>query len=162
MIARGQLTGRHVLMAFIGFFGVVFAVNGVFVYFATSSWTGLETENAYIRGLAYNRVLDAAATQRALGWDVRVEVASEGLGTTRVLATFTDASGIPLGGLLVAAEFRRPATENFDQAFTLNIVGAGEYGAAIDLPLAGNWDLRVVARRDEAEQYIVERRVWVE
>jgi len=160
--ASGQLTGRHVLLAFLGFFAVVFAVNGVFVYFATSSWTGLETENAYIRGLAYNRVLDAAEAQRALGWDVRLDVTGEGPRTAKVTAAFADAGGVPLDGLSVAAEFRRPATQGHDQAVTLNLVAPGEYGTTLDLPLAGNWDVRLVARQDEAERYVVKQRIWVE
>jgi nitrogen fixation protein FixH len=162
MTRAGALTGRHVLLAVFGFFGVVFVVNGAFVYFATSSWTGLETNNAYIRGLAYNSVLDAAAAQRERGWDVSLEVAGPGPLTATVAATFADAAGRPLDGLSVTAAFRRPATEGHDLTIALDAGTPGEYGASVELPLAGNWDVRLTARERDVELYIVDRRVWIE
>lgn len=161
MTGHGQITGRHVLFAFLGFFAVVFAVNGVFVYFATSTWTGLATDNAYVRGLAYNRVLEAAEAQRALGWNVRFEVAGTGLRAATISAHFSDADGAPLEDLAVNAEFRRPATEGYDHVVALTAVSPGEYGATVDLPLAGNWDVRLAARQGETEKYIVDQRAWI-
>ena len=38
------------------------------IWFALSSWTGLAANQAYDTGLTYNRNLDAAARQAALGW----------------------------------------------------------------------------------------------
>ena len=61
------VTGRHVLMMMLGFFGVIFAVNGVFAFLAIDTFTGLETEQAYLKGLDYNRTLTAAAEQRTTG-----------------------------------------------------------------------------------------------
>ena len=49
------------------------AVNGVFTYFALESFGGLETEQAYLKGLDYNRTLEAAAAQRERGWQVELE-----------------------------------------------------------------------------------------
>ena len=47
MPTERRITGRMVLVGLLTFFGVVFAVNGVFVYFALDSWPGLTTEAAY-------------------------------------------------------------------------------------------------------------------
>ena len=33
-----RFTGRHALALFVGFFAVVFIVNGIFVWAATQSW----------------------------------------------------------------------------------------------------------------------------
>ncbi|MBL4602812.1 MAG: FixH family protein, partial [Emcibacteraceae bacterium] len=41
-------TGKRILAWFVGFFLVVFLANGIMTYFALSTWTGLETENAYV------------------------------------------------------------------------------------------------------------------
>lgn len=161
MIARGELTGRHVLYAMIGFFGVVFLVNGTFVYFATSSWTGLETDNAYIRGLAYNRTLEAASAQDALGWDMQFDVAAPGLRSAVLTARVVNVEAAPVRGLTVAVEIRRPATDAEDRMVALEESDPGVFSGAVDLPFAGNWDMRMTARDERADLYVVERRVWI-
>lgn len=161
MIARGELTGRHVLYAMIGFFGVVFLVNGVFVYFATSSWTGLETDNAYIRGLAYNRTLEAASAQDALGWGMQFDVAAPGKRSAVMTARFAHVDITPVERLQVEVEIRRPATDAEDRIVALEESEPGVFSGAVDLPYAGNWDMRMTARDERAELYVVERRVWI-
>ncbi len=69
------LTGRHVLIGFISFFAVVFAANGVILYEALATRTGIVAEEPYIKGLKYNQRIDAEAQQAALGWTLDVAVA---------------------------------------------------------------------------------------
>ena len=45
------LTGKTVLIGFLAFFGLIFAVNGAFVYFALDSWPGLRYDSAAEAGL---------------------------------------------------------------------------------------------------------------
>jgi len=45
---------------FVIFFLVLFIVDGIFVYLATSTHTGVVTENAYEKGLRYNEVIERA------------------------------------------------------------------------------------------------------
>jgi nitrogen fixation protein FixH len=40
---------------------------------------------------------------------------------------------------------KRPAATGHDQEVELVARGAGRYGATAELPLAGQWDLRVIA-----------------
>jgi len=56
---------------FFAMFAVIIAVNGVMVAFAFGTWTGLETDGAYEKGLSYNDTLEAARRQAALGWRSR-------------------------------------------------------------------------------------------
>ena len=72
------ITGRKVLWMLLGFFGVMMAVNGIFVYLALSSFSGLETVNAYVKGLDYNATLRRGAAQKALGWQVERERVARG------------------------------------------------------------------------------------
>ena len=53
---------------FVGAMGLVVAVNGIMVYFATSTFPGLDTDKAYVQGLAYNETLREARASDALGW----------------------------------------------------------------------------------------------
>ncbi|MBT3306984.1 MAG: nitrogen fixation protein FixH, partial [Alphaproteobacteria bacterium] len=59
MMGGQSITGRMVLIWLLAFFGTIFAVNAVLVFFALSSWPGLTTDKAYEEGIAYNRTLDA-------------------------------------------------------------------------------------------------------
>ncbi len=49
---------RMIPWYFVMAFGVVFAVNGMFVYLAVSTNHGVVTENAYEKGLDYDRIVE--------------------------------------------------------------------------------------------------------
>lgn len=137
----GTLQGRHVFGCIAAFFAVVTAVNGIFIYFALSSWSGLTAPDAYNRGIAYNRVLDEAAAQARLGW--RAEIGWR-KGTAE--ARLVDRDGSPLDGLAVAAHFARPLGKGEPLDVALVATAPGRYVAAIDLPLPGQWEMQIEAR----------------
>ena len=92
-------------------FVVVIAVNGALTWFAVHSDPGLVTEHAFEAGKAYNRVIDAAATQDALGWKGHVawagdEVPAEVRATRAFRHAFRVASTGWLVGNLVRAVVR--------------------------------------------------------
>jgi nitrogen fixation protein FixH len=155
------LTGRHVLYWILGFFAVVLAANGTFVYLALSTWTGLSTENAYQRGIDYNDVLDTAARQRALGWTGALSFAPAGDGRVRLSLAVTDRRGMPVDNLEVAADIRRPTNEDFDQAAVLAPGGAGVYEAELELPLRGQWDVRAIGEAQDGRRFEIEERIWL-
>ena len=78
-----KITGKHVLVAMLAFFGLIIAVNATFVYLSLSTWTGLVSSNAYVEGLAYNATLEDAARQRQLGWKPSLQISSEAAGVGR-------------------------------------------------------------------------------
>lgn len=65
----GRFTGRHAAMIIVSFFGVVILVNLTMARFATSTFGGVVVENSYVASQEFNRWLDEAEEQRALGWD---------------------------------------------------------------------------------------------
>ena len=87
-------SGRWIPWAFVGGFGVVIAANVALILFSLGSWTGLETTDAYRKGLAYNDVLAAAEAQAARGWDHAIDY-----GDGRLDVRLTDADGRELEGL---------------------------------------------------------------
>lgn len=155
------ITGRHVLIAMLVFFGSVIAVNGAFVVLALDTFSGLSTENPYQRGLAYNDTLRAAAEQRALGWTAQIEGTVIREGRARVAATFTDRAGRPIEHLDVGGTLRRPTREGLDRALALERVGPGRYAAEFDLPLAGQWDLALEAVSRQGKRFRLEDRLWL-
>jgi nitrogen fixation protein FixH len=162
MIASAGLTGRHVLWAMIGFFGVVFAVNGVFLYVALSTWNGTDVDNAYIKGLAYNEVLAAARAQRDLEWSVVVENLEGQSDDTRLEVRYEDDRGAPIVGLSVEALFRHPVRRANDRVVTLSEGEGGLYGAAVSLPGAGEWDVHVVASGDGETRHVLRYRATIQ
>jgi nitrogen fixation protein FixH len=156
----GDRFGRWIPWSFVGLFFLVLAVNGTMIAIAVSSFTGLETTNAYQRGLAYNNRLAAAAEQESLGWTAVLEVAS--LGNRRAALAFelTDRLGKPITSADVAASLLRPVQAGHDLQVQLDDRGDGRYGAEVDLPLPGQWDVQLTAlARDHS--YRLAKRIHV-
>jgi nitrogen fixation protein FixH len=104
-----ELTGRAVLFWLIGFFGVVFAVNGVLVQAATSTFRGLETGSSYQAGLIFKQEVFSAERQDALHWRVDGKILRDRSGSAALDISARDAQGIPLTGLTVNARLTHPA-----------------------------------------------------
>lgn len=139
---NGKRGGRAIPWLFAGFFGVVILANAVMVYFAVASFTGLQTEDHYLRGLAYNRVLEADRAQQALGWEVAVEFRPTGARRGRIVAHARDAGGAPLADAVIVAHLVRPAQSGHDMDVTLTAGRDGVHAAEVELPLAGLWEIQ--------------------
>lgn len=141
-----RMPTRLIPWLFVAGMTLVVAVNGVLVYFAIGSWSGLVVEKPYERGVQYNRLLEAAARQEALGW--RFDIALEnGDGTTRIVVSAADAAGRPLGGLTLRATLERPLEREAHEAIPLVEEQPGRYAAAIERLRPGQWQTRLVAER---------------
>lgn len=145
--------------AIVLFFVVVVVVNVVFIRLSMTSWTGLVTEGAYDKGLAYNRVLQAQQAQNALGWQVTLDDAElvsgqEGVLRLRVL----DRQGVPVAGARAEGKLSRPVQQGMDQAFVFSEQEPGRYATRLRLPLPGVWDLKLLVVQGSGE-YRLARRV---
>ncbi len=155
--------GRWYPYIFVGGFGVILAVNLVLLYFAVSTFSGLHVDDAYERGITYNDALAAARAQQELGWtaEVTMEAAGAAAGPESRTATLVvrvhDAHGRPLEGLDVRARLRRPTAQGFDSQHFLPHAGDGRYGATVDLPVPGQWQVDVVAFAGEVAYQTSER-----
>lgn len=135
-------TGKRILAWFIGFFLIVFSANGIMTYFALETWTGLETEDSYVKGLNYNQEIENARVQNESGWSVSIAQMPEKIdGRFEIQITRPDESFPPTQ---VKATFIRSVIEGYDQEVTLSHLGNGLYGAPVKLPLIGQWDVLVV------------------
>ena len=120
---------------FVGGMLVTFAVNGVLIWSALSTFTGTTVDRAYERGRQYNLVLEEATRQDALGvrFDVRIEA-----GRLTVAATHPD--GTTVGGIL-AGELERPL-EGDHAPVTFSQTRPGVWRADLAGLRPGQWDLR--------------------
>ena len=71
-------TGRHMFAILAVFFGVVIAVNFTMATFASTTFGGVVVENSYVASQHFNRWLDEAAEEKALGWQARVSRTASG------------------------------------------------------------------------------------
>lgn len=135
-----ELTGRAVLFWLIGFFGLVFAVNGVLVQAATSTFGGLETSSSYKAGLKFKDDIEQAERQAALHWKVDGKLVRDKAGEAVLDVSVRDDKGLPVAGLTGTARLAHPATSRLDHEIALAAQGAGLlHGVVAALP--GQWEL---------------------
>ncbi len=139
---------------------IVVAVNLVFAYFAVSSSPGLVSEHPYDEGNGYNAVLDAAAREQALGWSAKLTYTAAGNGNGEIGTTFKDRAGQPIDGLSVTAHIERPVEPLPKMILPLPAAGAGHYATNAQFSRPGQWDVRVIARRND-QLYEFNERIFV-
>ena len=156
-----EVSGRSVLFALIGFFALVFLVNGIFIYKALTTFDGLEVDNAYQKGRTYNHVLDAMEAQKALGWTAEITTSGSAGQGAHIMVSFVDRGGAPLGKLKVRGGFWRPVVSGMDQSAEMREVAPGRYEADFQLAAGGNWIARVSAQGANGEKFVQEKRVII-
>ncbi len=154
MTTERKITGRMVLVGLLAFFGVVFAVNGIFAYLAMDSWPGLTTEAAYEQGLAHDQFLAEAEAQTQRGWhsDLTIAPLAEGNGQ-RVTARMTGKDGSALESLTVTVMLIRPVGDETAFTAVLNHQGGGFYQADVALPHRGRWRAEIIALGADSTAY---------
>lgn len=156
-----KITGKHVFLMVAGFFLIIFVANGFLVYYALDSWSGLETENPYQKGVAYNQDIARARAQEKSGLSVAVKVTPQAERVMGVKVTALDKAGQPLSGKKLVLTFFRPAKEGFDQTPRIYENSPGVYSGQAQLPLAGIWDLKLEISDGDKQLYQSKSRIEV-
>jgi nitrogen fixation protein FixH len=143
-----RLTGPKVLAIIVGFFAVVMSVNFLMAYLAIHTFSGMQTENPYETGLAFNRAIADAEAQDARGWSVAVTVDRTATGVVTLKASLLDAAKAPLSGYGVNAVLRSPIDAKRDHPVLLTDDGKGAYHGDT-IAEAGQWDLEIIASLKE-------------
>jgi nitrogen fixation protein FixH len=151
---------RWIPWVFVAFFGVVLAANAAMVVIAIASWPGLETQQAYQRGLAHDDALEAAAAQAALGWEVEFAFEQTGERTGALRLDLADRLGNRLQDAEVRAALVRPTHDGHDLVVAVPHHYGGRYLQEVALPLAGQWEARVHIAAPGGE-YRLRERIWV-
>lgn len=150
---------------FVAGFALVVAVNGIMVWFAVGSFSGLYTQKPRDRGLHYNEVIAEQQKRDALGWRVEARwLPGPAAGTGRLEIDLFDAAGRPLAPTRLSAELVRPVEKRAPVAVTLTATDIGRFAGQLELPrdghARGNWDLDIVAERD-GERFALTRRMFL-
>lgn len=158
-LANG-IQGRHVLVGLITFFGVMLLANGVFVYYALTTFGGGDTSDPYRKGLRYNEVLAQAMRQDQQGWSAQLIFAAA---AGRLALTLSDREGHPISGLHFSGTVGRPATDGEDVAVSFSEAETGTYIAELRLA-PGQWVIQLRSEelsRDGGPAYRLKQRIFV-
>jgi nitrogen fixation protein FixH len=142
-----ELTGRTVLFCLVGFFAVVAAVNAVMMTAAVTTFSGVETKNAYQAGVAFAREEAAADAQVSRHWRVNSSLRRETSGQTKVELSAQDRTSQPLTGLEVIVSLNHPNDRRLDHRVTMQANAAGRFSGVVT-PSPGQWDLVIELSRD--------------
>ncbi|MFC0203576.1 FixH family protein [Novosphingobium soli] len=77
--APARFTGRHMTAILVAGFGVVIGVNVAMATLASTTFGGAVVENSYVASQDFNRWLDEAAREKALGWHLDARRGSGGV-----------------------------------------------------------------------------------
>ena len=177
-IERGTIQGWHVLAGMVTFFGVIFAVNGVFLVSALRTNTGIVSQQPYRKGLDYNRRIAADERQHTLGWtgDASIAASTEAridpngatitAGHGSVSLVLKDRYGRPVTGLRVRGFVGRRSRERFDIPLAVpETPSPAIYRADVRGLAPGNWLLQLEAGRSKPDAteivYRLRKRLWL-
>ncbi len=158
MNEKGMLTGRHVLLMVIAFFGVMIFANVIFIRAAVRTFPGVSEEKSYLQGLHYNDTIAQRAAQSQLGWNVEI-VEVERDAETGIIALRLSKDETALSGLSVAGVLKRPATAAADQPLSFIAQGDGVYAAEVGAFAPGVWDLALRIEGSSGEALDVDARI---
>ena len=150
MTGKKGFTGRHMLAAMLGFFGVVIAVNVTMATLAARTFGGTVVDNSYVASQRFNRWLAEGRAQERLGWTARLGLD----GRRHVRVDLSDRIGA-LGGAEVSAVARHPLGRENDVALRFRRSGDGHYLSDGPLP-AGRWQVHLEVKRGTDDLRLIE------
>lgn len=149
--------GGYIPWLFVAGFLLVVGVNGVMIWFAVGSFSGLYAAKPRERGVHYNEIAAAQSNRDALGWRVEPIWRPE---SQQLELAVVDATGSPLAGATASAALVRPAEKRPPIDLAFGDTGVGRFTAQVVLPMRGNWDLDIVVERP-GERYAQTRRMFL-
>jgi len=137
-------TGGHFAAIMVAFFGVVVAVNVFMARMAGATFGGVVVDNSYVASQHFNRWLDEAASEHALGWKADMR---RGADDRLIVAV----DSLPDSPATLTAVARHPLGRAPDLPLRFERLEGGGFRSLQPLP-AGRWRVRLTVRS--------ERRIW--
>lgn len=136
---------RWIPWYFVAFFAVLTLVLGTMVWLAVHTYPGTVSDRAYEQGLAYNKNLQAAAQQQALGWQGKLTVTPADA-ATQLRYELRGADGQLLKDATIHCWLYRASSSKLDERLELIAQADGSYGVTVTFPAKGAWEVRLAAQ----------------
>jgi nitrogen fixation protein FixH len=156
--APRELTGRTVLICFVGFFAIVATVNAIMIRAAVTTFAGTETSSAYRAGLAYKQEEAAASAQAALNWQVEGRIVRTPSGEAVLTVDVMDKNRLQIYGIDVSARLAHPLNARLDHDIALVRAPDGSFRGTTEAA-AGQWALTLEVMRNGGRVYRTKTRV---
>lgn len=161
--ALSRKEGKKVLAWFIGFFGVMLAANAILVWIALESFSGVETEDAYHKGLEYNETIMLSHAQETEGVEANILFLQNEKQSGQLKISVKDANGLPFKAESVVVTCTRPTSSGHDFDVPMMMESDGNYAASVHFPMLGWWELRAYVKKDSNHApYQYSRRITVQ
>lgn len=135
-----RFTGYHMAVILCAFFGVVIAVNVTMATLASETFGGEVVKNSYVASQHFNRWLDEAAKEKALGWTVEASRTPDGRVELKL-------NGAPQGKATVSAHASHPLGVVAEQDLSFIEAGPERYVSTSAIP-QNRWRLRIRVQLD--------------
>jgi nitrogen fixation protein FixH len=156
---KSRITGPRVLLMLVAFFGVIIAVNVVFIVEAVGTFSGEDKQDPYLQGIDYNHTIAEHEAQAKLGWRATIDAGRDGRGLATMAIAVRRDDGTPVTGLRLAGLLRHPADQHLDKPLTFAEAAPGRYVAQIARVRAGAWD--AIIRAKGGVPFEAARRLWL-
>jgi nitrogen fixation protein FixH len=154
-----KIDGRHVLAGLIVFFAVMLLANAIFVYAALTTFGGVDTEDAYRKGLAYNATLEEASRQATLGWETSLAYDES---RSLLSLEISGQDGTLVTGLTITGRLLRPATSRFDRRLgVFEEQKGGLYVLHVTALDQGAWIADLTAQSSDHPPFHLRERLWL-
>ncbi len=154
-----RLTGWHVLAMLSAFFGVMIAVNILFVVLAITTHPGEIAPRAYVQGLKFNDAIAERDASIARGWKMGAALHPTASGAA-VVVKLRDRAGDPVRGADVTASLRRPVASDDDRTLHFVEIAPGDYRADIGPLQHGQWLFEGAAQTAQGRVVADARLMW--
>ncbi|VAV92587.1 hypothetical protein MNBD_ALPHA06-1817 [hydrothermal vent metagenome] len=125
------INGRHVLAGFVVFFGIIIAVNIVFVSLANTSFPGESVKKPYEQGVRYNETIAARELAVKLGWNITWSLDKTNADVNAFVVKVVDADG-PVDGLKIEIALMWAGYRDADILLALKPMENGVYRGQLD------------------------------
>ena len=127
-VTTKPITGWHIATMFLGFFGIVFAVNISMAVMAYRSWTGLVVENSYVASQQFNADVAAHKKSESLGISHQLHYTNG-----KLILALVGADGKPMDTDKVQISIGRPVDDGEDLKLVAARSASGQFEATAKL-----------------------------
>ena len=135
---------------FVIFFSTFIIVDIAYIFVAEKTWRGLATEDGYQKGLKYNQAIDAVKEQKKLGWDMQIKYQPSGTKIGNLQVNLLNKNHHTIDDANLSVNIKRPVQEGKDFSVNLKFdYTTSSYKSLVNFPLIGQWDLEVIATKND-------------